>query len=228
MRHHHHPDFRGGRFAEMFSLHALWHAMGRHSHGGGHGFGRGRGHGFGGSGEEDSMPRARRISSDDLQLLLLCLLEKEPRHGYELIKALEAHSNGFYAPSPGMVYPALTYLEELRYVTVEQEGNRKRYAVADDGRAYLAERRQHAEMLLARLAEIGRKMDSVRRAFAGESGDEEADGHGWHPELATVRYALKRLIFKSVDLPASRQREIAAILRRALEEIEQLDHKDAG
>ena len=58
------------------------------------------------------------MSAEDLQLMLLGLLEQNPSHGYELIKALGTLSNGFYTPSPGMVYPALTYLEELGYATV--------------------------------------------------------------------------------------------------------------
>lgn len=107
--------------------------------GGGHGFGPFGGFGggpggFGGFGD-DAMPRGRQFSADDLQLLLLALLAEQPSHGYELIKALDTRSSGFYAPSPGMVYPALTYLEELGYVTVQAEGNRKRYALADAGRA---------------------------------------------------------------------------------------------
>ncbi len=54
----------------------------------------------------------RKLASVDLQLLILALLSDKPRHGYEIIKALDERSKGFYAPSPGMVYPALTYLEK--------------------------------------------------------------------------------------------------------------------
>lgn len=218
MRHPHCHDHDFRRFAGPFSMHFLWHAIGRHAE---HrrGTGRGRGHhGFGGEG--DGMPRGRMVSSDDLQLLVLALLDQEPRHGYELIKALEAHSNGFYSPSPGMIYPALTYLEELGYVTAESDGNRKRFALAPGGRDYLTEHRAHADMILARLAEIGRKMDSVRRAFAGEEVDDASTGRRWAPELHAVRRALKQALSQAVDAPAARQRKIAAILKRALAEIE--------
>jgi len=82
------------------------------------------------------MPCGRQFSADDLQLLLLALLAEQPSHGYELIKALDARSMGFYSASPGMVYPALTYLVEVGFVTVQAEGNRKRYALTDASRAH--------------------------------------------------------------------------------------------
>src|SRR5271155_2979408 len=112
-------------------------SMGKHR--GGRGFqgtwpGPFGGHaGFGNRG----LLRGRKIGSDDLQLLLLLLLSERPSHGYELIKALEQRSAGFYTPSPGMVYPALTYLEELLYTTVTVDGTRKLYHIAPEGCAYL-------------------------------------------------------------------------------------------
>jgi DNA-binding PadR family transcriptional regulator len=222
MRHSHSRDFSHGEHSPAFSLHGLWHMVGRHHHHGRGGPG-GR-HGRHGFGDDDGMPRGRMVSSDDLQLLLLALLDLQPRHGYELIKALESHSNGFYSPSPGMIYPALTYLEELGFVTVELEGNRKRYLVAEPGRTHLAEHRVRVDSLLARLGEIGRKMDSVRRAFAGD--DSEDGANGWVPELHEVRRRLKYNLMQSLKAPAERQRQMAAILARALAEIEALNAND--
>jgi DNA-binding PadR family transcriptional regulator len=202
-----------------FSLFAFWHAIGRHRGGRG-GFGHHGGPGFpGGFGEGDGFPRGRKLTSEDLQLLLLALLEKQASHGYELIKALDARSNGFYSPSPGMVYPALTYLEELGYVSVETEGNRKRYALIEEGRTYLNEHRDRAEMMLAKLTHIGRKMDSMRRAFSGEEPADESEG-GWLPELIDARRALKTALFRRDKLSADEQRRIAEILRRATQDIE--------
>ena len=197
---------------------------GRERGGGRGGFGPGRGFpgGFGGFGGGDGMPRGRKFSSDDLQLLLLALLEEQPRHGYELIKALQARSNGFYSPSPGMVYPALTYLEELGHVTVEVEGNRKRYALADAGREHLAANRGRVDVMWAKLNHIAAKMDSVRRAFSGEDLSEASEG-GWLPELAQARRALKTALFRRHNLSAGEQRRIAAILQRAAREIESED-----
>src|SRR6266566_8653140 len=117
----------------------------------------------------------RKLGSGDLQLLIMALLEERPRHGYEIIKALEETSKGFYAPSPGMVYPALTYLEEIGYATVEADGSKKLYRITDAGLAKLNEDRALVDAMLSQLARIGGKMDRVRRAFAN---DEQADaGH---------------------------------------------------
>lgn len=229
-------EFAGGRrFGRHgyghFSLHALWHAIGRHHEhrGGGRGgrFGGGPGGpgGFGGDG--DGFPRGRKFSSDDLQLLLLSMIDTQPSHGYELIKALETRSNGFYSPSPGMVYPALTYLEELGYVTVQLEGNRKRYELADAGREYLGANRDRVELMLAKLSHIARKMDSVRRAFAGEEPADISEG-GWLPELNEARRALKHALLRRDNAPAAEQRRIAAILMRAAQEIESKSDNDGG
>jgi DNA-binding PadR family transcriptional regulator len=234
MRRHHahaHNSFNSSDssgFSGRASLHALWHAIGRHDHR--HhddgrfpgGFGGGPG-GFGGGGD-DGMPRGRKFTSEDLQLILVALLAEEPRHGYELIKALEVRSNGFYTPSPGMVYPALTYLEELGYATVELEGNRKRYALAEPGHTYLAANRERVDIMFAKLSHFARKMDSVRRAFAGEATDENAEGsdngNAWLPEFIQARRALKHALLMRTDAPVSEQRRIAAILARATAEIE--------
>ncbi|WP_238812545.1 PadR family transcriptional regulator [Paraburkholderia sp. SG-MS1] len=206
----------------------LWHAIGRHQdpRGGGRGgrFGGGPG-GFGGDGE--GFPRGRKFSSDDLQLLLLSMIDAQPSHGYELIKALEMRSNGFYSPSPGMVYPALTYLEELGYVTVQLEGNRKRYELAHMGRDYLAANRERVELMLAKLTHIARKMDSVRRALAGEEPADISEG-GWLPELNEARRTLKHALLRRDNVPADEQRRIAAILMRAAREIEGAGSESSG
>lgn len=227
MRHQRNREFArpqaGFESSDRFSMHAMWHAIGRHHRHDDDGRFPGGPGGFGGRGD-DGMPRGRKFTSDDLQLLLLAFLAEAPRHGYELIKALEVRSNGFYSPSPGMVYPALTYLEELGYATVEVEGNRKRYALAESGRNYLATNRERVDLMLAKLSHFARKMDSVRRAFAGESADESADANGdsnaWLPEFIQARRALKHALLMRTDAPASEQRRIAAILARATAEIE--------
>src|SRR4029453_1414258 len=79
------------------------------------------------------------LGAGAVRLVILALLEERPRHGYEIIKALEETSKGFYAPSPGMVYPALTYLEEVGFATVEAEGSKKLYRITDTGLAHLSE-----------------------------------------------------------------------------------------
>ncbi|KAB0686112.1 PadR family transcriptional regulator [Burkholderia territorii] len=205
----------------------VWQAIGRHRRGhdpfgGGPFGGRGGRGGFGDFGD-DGMPRGRQFSSDDLQLLLLALVAEQPSHGYELIKALDMRSNGFYSPSPGMVYPALTYLEEVGFVASQAEGNRKRYALTDAGRAHLDAQRERVDTLFARLTHLARKMEFMRRAFAGESAGGEAQDEtqpGWLPEFVEARLALKRALLHKSAADADEQRRIAAIMRRATAEIE--------
>lgn len=202
----------GGRNA-----HHRLHAMARHGHDGGHGRHGGFG-GFGG-GDDESMTRGRKFSSDELQLLLLALLEERPSHGYELIKALQSRSNGFYSPSPGMVYPALTYLEELGHISVSEEGKRKCYALTEAGRDYLEQNREQVEWMMARLQHIARKMNSIRRALTGEMPPPDDAVGSWIPELTRARGDLKQALMRTANVDEDEQRRIAAILRQACEQI---------
>ena len=96
------------------------------------------GRGFGGR-----MGGRRRVfDGGELRLVLLALLEGQPRHGYDLIREIEERTGGAYAPSPGVVYPTLTMLDELGQIDeVKEEGARKRYAITDAGRSHLDEKR---------------------------------------------------------------------------------------
>jgi DNA-binding PadR family transcriptional regulator len=207
----------------LFHQHHHDHAWfsSRHGHGG-HGGRPDRGGHPGGFGFSDDggLPRGRKLSSDDLQLLLLALIAEQPSHGYELIKALETRSNGFYAPSPGMMYPALACMEDLGWVTIQLEGTRKRYALSDAGRAHLDANRERVDMLLARLRQAAQKMDLMRSALA--EGEEGPGGRGaWSAELADARHALKRALMTRAGASLDEQRRIAAILVRAAADIEQ-------
>ena len=215
-----HPGL-GHRLGMRLSHHFLHHAIGRHPRGGGPWGGQGDGDGFDGPGDFDGegWRRGRKFSAEDLQLLLLALLEEKPSHGYELIKALETRTSGFYKPSPGMVYPALTYLEEVGYATVDTEGNKKRYHLSDAGRAYLTANKDRLDLMLGRLRHAARKMDWIRRAMAGEPQIEPEQG-GWAPEFVQARMALKRALALRSDASPDEQRRIAAILAQATAEIE--------
>ncbi len=198
----------------------------RHASAGGDWFsgssdGRGDADGFGGDGR--GFTRSRKVSSDDLQLMLLGLLEQNASHGYELIKALGALSNGFYTPSPGMVYPALTYLEELGYATVEQEGAKKRYHLAEPGRAHLDANRDRLALMFNKLKHVARKMDYMRQAWSGQPQNTGPEGEdtrtGWLPEFVQARQALKRALLDRTDASPAEQRRIAAILAHATDAI---------
>ncbi len=164
------------------------------------------------------MPGGRRFSAADLQLLLLALLEQRPSHGYELIRALEEKSNGFYTPSPGVIYPALTYLDEIGRAAVEPEGNRKLYRLTDEGRAHLDANRTAAAAMLTALGRIGERMEQVREAFAGlDALDPQAAD-----DLHRARHALKHALMRTRGCSPAEARRIAAILDRAAAEIGEL------
>jgi DNA-binding PadR family transcriptional regulator len=109
--------------------------------------------GFGGG-------RERFLDPGDLQLLILQLLSEKPSYGYELIKSIEERLSGGYAPSPGVVYPTLTLLEERGFAQVVEptEGGRKVFAITDAGKAELKTNE-------ARLREITERMEHTGHAF---------------------------------------------------------------
>ncbi|WP_240231409.1 PadR family transcriptional regulator [Devosia lacusdianchii] len=194
----------------------------------------------------------RMLASGDLRLVALFLIEQQPRHGYDLIKAIEEKSAGFYTPSPGIVYPALTFLEEAGYVTSEADGNKKLYTITEEGRAHLADNREAIESTLAFLAKAGEQMARFREfakadwPFSRGEGPDFGDrpphrGPGWGPgrgpdtdrdlkdvvpELNDARRDLKAALKKARGASEDQQRHAAEILKRAAAEIEALGEDD--
>ena len=156
----------------------------------------------------------RKLSSSELQHLLLLLLSKQPSHGYELIKYLEERTDGFYAPSPGMIYPALTYLEEVGLASVQAEGAKKLYQLTDEGQAHLQGNREAAEGILADLERVGAQMANARKAFAEDADDGEGS-----EELDAARRALKRAQREREPFSPEEAERIAEILQRAASDI---------
>src|SRR6266700_2472945 len=104
---------------------------------------RGRGpfgHGPFGPGEAH-----RFFGRGDLKYALLELLQERPMHGYEMMKALEEKSGGFYVPSAGSIYPTLQMLEDRGLVTVAESEGKKVYSITNEGRAFLSERQREDE-----------------------------------------------------------------------------------
>ncbi len=95
---------------------------------------------------------ARLLEHGDLKMLILHLIQEKPRHGYEMIKAIEDLAGGAYAPSPGVVYPTLTLLEELGQVTSTADGARKSFSITEAGSQALAEQQTEVNTILARIA----------------------------------------------------------------------------
>jgi DNA-binding PadR family transcriptional regulator len=124
----------------------------------------GRGHGRGGG-------RRRMFDGSELRLVLLKLIADKPRHGYDLIRAIEERTNGAYAPSPGIVYPTLTLLSDMGLISEQlTEGARKQFAVTPDGSAHLADNAAEVAAMFARLDALAAQRDRtdsvpVRRAM---------------------------------------------------------------
>ena len=138
---------------------------------GGPGFGRG---GFGGGGGRGG--RGRFFGPGDLRLVLLALIQEKARHGYELIKDLEAKFGGAYAPSPGSVYPTLTLLEELGHVrSVVSEGPKRLFEITAEGSEYLREHQAALDSAMSR-------MDMAARAASGEV---------WPPDVHHAMHTLQ-------------------------------------
>ncbi|MEO8618731.1 MAG: PadR family transcriptional regulator [Sphingomicrobium sp.] len=122
-------------------------------------FGEGFGANFGGRHGRGGGPRRgrrRMFEGGELRLVLLKLLADQPRHGYELIKAVEEMTGGDYAPSPGIVYPTLTMLEDMGQIAEKKSKDSKKvYEATDEGRAHLDENADEVEALMERLEEAG-------------------------------------------------------------------------
>lgn len=153
--------------------------------------------------------RRRRFGAEALKILILHLLKAEPRHGYDLIKAIEAMSAGLYAPSPGMVYPLLNLLaDEGLIAELPAELGRRRYAITDSGRAALDAAEAQLKEALERLAHLARNASE-------DSHDDRRRA------LRSAMHDLRASVRNRMDNPQQAQ-AIADILRDAAAKIDAL------
>ena len=104
------------------------------------------------------------FSHGSLRLYLLSLLEEAPKHGYELIQALEARFGGTYSPSAGTIYPRLSKLEEEGLVTKTAQGRKTVYEITDAGRRELKAREAELRDIEAEVTDSVRRLaDEVRQ-----------------------------------------------------------------
>jgi DNA-binding PadR family transcriptional regulator len=169
------------------------------------------GGGFGGWGQDGEERggrggRRRLFDGGDLRLVLLALIEQQPRHGYDLIREIKERTGGVYAPSPGVVYPTLTLLADMALVAEQAEdGARKAYAITEAGVAHLDEQRELVEALLARLTAVGsmtartsggpvkRAMGNLRTVLGQRLGGEEVAPETLHAVAAILDEAAQRI-----------------------------------
>jgi DNA-binding PadR family transcriptional regulator len=149
------------------------------------------------------------FESGQLRLVLLKLIADQPRHGYDLIRAIEELTHGSYAPSPGIVYPTLTLLQDMGLIEeAGADGPRKAFAATAEGRALLEEKAEEVDALLARLSGAG---DGRRRA-------------GGRPIQRAVGNLLSALWHRvtAEEMSEDRLHDIAAILDEAAQRIERI------
>ncbi len=198
---HGHCESHGGRWA-----------AGRHHRRRFGGFGFGGRHGGGGRGEmnPDDMRAGRMLAQGDLRLVALALIAEAPRHGYEIIKLVEEKTADWYSPSPGIVYPTLTYLEEAGHVTASTEGSKKLYTITGEGRAYLETNRDLADVVLDRLSALGERINRWRRDARGER-----DNRRTLPPLVEAAFDhLREAVGKRLEGDAEAEASLVEILAR--------------
>lgn len=129
--------------------------------------------GFGPGGRRRGFRGGRMFEQGDLKYVILQLLADKPRHGYEIIKALEEKSGGAYAPSAGTVYPTLQLLEDMGYAaSVAEEGGKKIYTITEEGRRYLEQNKTAVDDVFERIADMGQSflsdaVMSINKAIGG-------------------------------------------------------------
>jgi DNA-binding PadR family transcriptional regulator len=174
-----------------------------------HGFDPGDWGGGGGRGRQGRGRGRRMFDSGELRLVLLKLIADQPCHGYDLIRAIEEMTGGAYAPSPGIVYPTLTMLQDMGLIEEQAaEGARKAFAVSAEGEAHLAERQEEVEALIARLTGLGEEKKKTGGAPIGRA-------------VGNLLSALWHRVTRE-DTDEDRLHEIAAILDDAAQRIERL------
>ena len=179
------------------------------------------------------MRPSKMLGSEELQLVILALLSEKPRHGYEIIKALEEHSSGIYVPSPGMVYPALTYLEEVGYASAEAEGNKKLYRLTETGTEYLTKNKATADDALDQLKRIGRRIADFQKQYTAEneaaedlsatarnkSREEQRQILQTAAHYRELRDAVRGVLYEKLGASPEEIDRVTAVIRKAIEEI---------
>ncbi|MBI6720473.1 PadR family transcriptional regulator [Pseudomonas syringae] len=121
----------------------------------------------------------RVFAPGDLKLLLLALIAEQPAHGYDLIRKIEGLFEGAYCPSPGVIYPTLTFLEESEMVVGDAQAGKKLYTVTDAGR-------QSLEDQAVALEGVRMRIDVSKRSLRGHDRPPEI-----HEAVHNLRYALQ-------------------------------------
>ncbi|MCT7375259.1 PadR family transcriptional regulator [Chelativorans salis] len=145
------------------------------------------------------------FDSGALRLVVLGLIAEEPRHGYDIIKALEARFQGAYSPSPGAIYPMLQMLEEADLVSSETEGNKRLFTITKQGRAFLDQHKDELERINAQLDEVSADMQGIA---LGEA-------------FTSLRHTLFQKV-RSGEMSTEQAKKALEILKKARDELNDL------
>ena len=173
--------------------------------GGRHGFFEGRHSGFRG-GRGGPM---RLFGAGDLRFVILQLIADKPSYGYEIIKSIQERLGGSYAPSPGIVYPMLTMLEEMGHATVVTEGVRKLYTITPEGAASLAENKSIVDQIFARIEHV--------RGEHTNDGSQQIER-----AISNFRMVIRLKISQPAKLTTEQAHAITDIIDAAAKQIERL------
>jgi len=152
--------------------------------------------------------RGRMFERGDLKYVILDFLKAKPAHGYEIMRALEERFHGLYAPSPGVVYPTLQYLEDLSYLSVKERDGKKIYTITEAGRKFLQANQQVVDDIWGRVG--GWASDMRADVFGDVQQELRSFAQRFGPRMQAGR----------VD--AEKWRRIRAVITRAIREIEDI------
>lgn len=171
-------------------------------------------------GMEEKM--GRLLGHGDLRYVILSLLEEKPRHGYEIIKALEELSSGAYSPSPGSIYPTLTFLEEGGFATATTEQNKKLYTITAEGKILLEENRDFLNMILQRFEMVGERMSRLKHWMGRDEVEEIAKAKSERSSIRGSMHRLKAELFSFTEATKEQKQKVADVIDRAVEEIRKI------
>lgn len=158
------------------------------------------------------MPATRKLSAHDLGLVSLALLADEESYGSQLSERIERLSNGFYRPSPGVLYPLLGELSERGSLTQYRRGRRKYYRLTSRGDAYLGANAEAAHRVEARLRSAGRKLNALY-ASLNQTLDDDTLALPLAQEMLSARMDLKAALHASRHASPEDQRRILQLLQ---------------
>ena len=172
-------------------------------------------------GKMAALKKGMLLNSSELRLVTLHLLSQHPSHGYEIIKSVGDLTSGVYAPSPGMVYPALNRIEKLSYAVSEMEGGKKLFRITETGSTFMNANLEPLNEVLSRIDFLGRKMASMQKHLAQDQMADERWGvtSRENTEFHDLRHEFRTALFEKLNSSAKEKARVTKILREAIDKI---------